>query len=121
MRRERIRKRPRDFAGATLWDCEDLAATYSWAKARSLLDGLPGGALNIAHETADRHVIAGRGDKLALRWIGRDDRIRDFNHAELRAQTSRFANSLKALITLPASRSIGIWTMCSGARPTPSG
>jgi hypothetical protein len=37
---------------------------------------------------------AGRGDKLALRWIGRDDEIRDFSYAALRAQTNRFANVL---------------------------
>ena len=67
---------------------------FSWAQARALLDGLPGGGLNIAHEAVDRHVLAGRGDKLALRWIGRDDRIRDFSYAALRAQTNRFANVL---------------------------
>ena len=33
-------------------------------------------------------------NKLALRWIGRDDRIRDFSYAALRAQTNRFANIL---------------------------
>ncbi len=59
-----------------------------------MLDGLPGGGLNIAHEAVDRHVLAGRGDRLALRWIGRDNEIRDFSYAELLAQTSRFANVL---------------------------
>ena len=61
-----------------------LARTYrimrsaherSLGQARGLLDGLPGGGLNIAHEAVDRHVKAGRGDKLALRWIGRDGSI----------------------------------------------
>ncbi len=71
---ERIRKRPEDCAGANLVDYDEYAKTFSWAQARGLLDGLPGGGLNIAHEAVDRHVMAGRGDKLALRWIGRDDR-----------------------------------------------
>ncbi|HXX02740.1 MAG TPA: acetate--CoA ligase, partial [Xanthobacteraceae bacterium] len=31
---------------------------------------------------------------LALRWIGRDNQIRDFSYAALRAQTNRFANVL---------------------------
>jgi acetyl-CoA synthetase len=91
---ERIRKRPEDRAGANLADYEERTRAFSWSQARALLDGLPGGALNIAHEAVDRHVLAGRGDKLALRWIGRDDQIRDYSYAALRAQTNRFANVL---------------------------
>jgi len=91
---ERIRKRPEDCVQANLRNYDDDAASFSWAKARSLLDGLPGGALNIAHEAVDRHIAAGRGDKLALRWIGRDDQVLDFSYAALRAQTNRFANVL---------------------------
>jgi acetyl-CoA synthetase len=59
-----------------------------------LLEGLPGGGLNIAHEAVDRHVLAGRGNKLALRWIGRIDEVRDFSYAALGAAVSRFANVL---------------------------
>ncbi|MEX0752707.1 MAG: acetate--CoA ligase [Xanthobacteraceae bacterium] len=91
---QRIRKRPEDYARANLQDYESYATTFSWAQARALLDGLPNGGINIAHEAVDRHVLAGRGDKLALRWIGRDDRIRDFSYADLHAQTNRFANIL---------------------------
>ena len=82
---ERIRKRPEDYVGANLQAYEGYAKQFVWAQARALLDGLPGGGLNIAHEAVDRHVLAGRGDKLALRWIGRDDSIRDFSYAALRA------------------------------------
>jgi acetyl-CoA synthetase len=89
-----IRKRPEDRVGVNLADYEECARTFSWAQARAQLDGLPGGGLNIAHEAVDRHVKAGRGAKLALRWIGRDDRIRDFSYAALRAETNRFANVL---------------------------
>jgi TPP-dependent pyruvate/acetoin dehydrogenase alpha subunit len=39
-------------------------------------------------------VLAGRGGRLALRWIGRDDAIRDFSYTELRARSNRFANVL---------------------------
>jgi len=92
---ERIRKCPGDYAGANLLAYDDFAKTFSWTQARALLDGLPGGGLNIAHEAVDRHVLAGRGDKLALRWIGRDDQIRDFSYAALRAQANRFANILR--------------------------
>jgi acetyl-CoA synthetase len=91
---ERIRKQPEDCAGVNLLDYEQYARTFSWAQARALLGGLPGGGLNIAHEAVDRHVLEGRGDKLALRWIGRDDRIRDFTYAGLGAAINRFANVL---------------------------
>jgi acetyl-CoA synthetase len=91
---ERIKKCPDDYLGARLQDYESYTKKFSWEKARALLDGLPGGGLNIAHEALDRHVLAGRGDKLALRWIGRDDEVRDFSYAALRAQANRFANVL---------------------------
>jgi acetyl-CoA synthetase len=90
---ERIQKRREDFVGATLQDYEGYAKTFSWAHARALLDGLPNGGLNIAHEAVDRHVLAGRGEKLALRWMGRDQ-IRDYSYTSLAAAANRFANVL---------------------------
>ena len=91
---ELIRKRPEDYVGANLQSYEGYAKTFSWAQARGLLDGLPDGGLNIAHEAVDRHIAAGRGDKLAMRWIGRDGQARDFTYATLREETNRFANLL---------------------------
>src|SRR6516165_849124 len=91
---EWIRKRPQDYLGANLLDYDEFARRFSWTQARGLLDGLPGGGLNIAYEAIDRHVKAGRGGKLALRWIGRDDAVRDFTYATLGAQMNRFANTL---------------------------
>jgi acetyl-CoA synthetase len=93
---ERIRKRPEERASANLPDYETYASTFSWAAARAQLDGLPGGGLNIAHEAVDRHVLAGRGNSLAMRWIGRDERLCDFTYAALGAAASRFANLLAA-------------------------
>jgi acetyl-CoA synthetase len=91
---ELIRKRPEDYVDANLRDYDECTSTFSWDKARGLLDGLPGGGLNIAHEAVDRQVKAGRGDRLALRWIARDDSIRDFTYAALGALANRFANIL---------------------------
>ena len=91
---ERIHKRPEERAGAGLPDYEEYVRTFSWTRARALLDGLPDGGLNIAHEAVDRHLRAGRGDRLALRWIGRDDRIRDYTYSALGAATNRFADVL---------------------------
>jgi acetyl-CoA synthetase len=91
---ERIHKRPEERAGAGLPDYEEYIKTFSWTRARALLDGLSDGGLNIAHEAVDRHLRAGRGDRLALRWIGRDDRIRDYTYSALSAATNRFADVL---------------------------
>ncbi|MDO8379301.1 acetate--CoA ligase [Phenylobacterium sp.] len=92
-----IRKAPQDRAAANLKDYEAEVADFSWAAARAELQGLPQGGLNIAHEALDRHVQAGRGAQLALRWIGRDDTVRDFTYAELTIQANRFANLLLSL------------------------
>jgi acetyl-CoA synthetase len=91
---QRIRKRPGDYVGAYLQDYEEYAKRFAWSQARALLDGLPGGGINIAHEAIDRHVLTNRGDKLALRWIGRDDQIRDYSYSALSAAANRFANVL---------------------------
>jgi acetyl-CoA synthetase len=91
---ERIRKHAGACVGANLLDYDEYAKGFSWTQARALLDGLPGGGLNIAYEAIDRHVKAGRGDRLALRWIGRDDVIRDFTYAALGVAINRFANVL---------------------------
>ena len=94
MENEPIRKRPEDYANANLQYYDKYTKAFSWTEAQTLLDGLPQGGLNIAYEAVDRHVLAGRGDKLALRWIGRDNRVQDISYADLQAATNRFANVL---------------------------
>jgi hypothetical protein len=37
-------------------DYEEASAHFFWETAAGCLDGMPDGALNIAHETIDRHV-----------------------------------------------------------------
>jgi acetyl-CoA synthetase len=91
---EPIRKRPEDWADANLKHYEEYTNAFSWENARALLDGLPAGGLNIAYEAVGRHVAHRRGDKLALRWIGRDNHIVDYSYAELQAAMNRFANVL---------------------------
>src|SRR3954462_12296378 len=55
------------------------------------------GKLNVSHNCLDRHVDAGKGDKVAYHWIGEDDQTRDVTYAELLDMTKRFANVLKSL------------------------
>src|SRR5918996_3216991 len=55
------------------------------------------GKLNASHNCLDRHVEAGRGDKVAYHWVGEDGSTRDVTYAELLDMTKRFANVLKSL------------------------
>ncbi|MDQ4089279.1 MAG: acetate--CoA ligase [Actinomycetota bacterium] len=56
-----------------------------------------GGTINVAHNCLDRHVGAGRGDKVAYHWEGEPGDTRTITYAELRDEVARFANVLKSL------------------------
>jgi acetyl-CoA synthetase len=56
-----------------------------------------GGMLNVSYNCLDRHVIAGRGERIAFRWRGEEGQERDITYAELLAEVQRFANALKDL------------------------
>jgi acetyl-CoA synthetase len=99
-----ISKLPSSATPPRLGDYERARRDFSWERARAMLSGLPGGGLNIAYEAIDRHVRAGMGEKLALRWIGKDDRIQDFSYEALRRATNRFANLLVRLGLKPGDR-----------------
>ncbi len=80
-----------------LVDYDAARQAFDWAAARALLDGLPQGGLNIAHEAVDRHATGARSGHEALRWIGRRGQRRSFTWTELRAATNRVANALRGL------------------------
>ncbi len=56
-----------------------------------------GGELNVTYNCLDRHVEAGRGDRVALHWRGEDATERDITYAELLVEVKRFASALKEL------------------------
>jgi acetyl-CoA synthetase len=62
-----------------------------------MLDGLPGGGLNIAHECVDRHAGGATRDHLAIRWLGRHGEVTDLTYGDLAARTSAFAEVLDEL------------------------
>jgi acetyl-CoA synthetase len=53
------------------------------------------GKLNASANCLDRHVEAGRGNRVAFHWRGEEGEERDITYAELLADTQRFANALK--------------------------
>jgi acetyl-CoA synthetase len=56
-----------------------------------------GGRLNVSYNCLDRHVLEGRGERVAYHWRGEDGQERDLTYAQLLAEVQRFANALKDL------------------------
>jgi acetyl-CoA synthetase len=57
-----------------------------------------GGKLNVCYNCVDRHVEAGRGDKVAFHWEGEpEDERRPVTFIDLQSEVVRFANGLKQL------------------------
>jgi acetyl-CoA synthetase len=56
-----------------------------------------GGTLNVSYNCLDRHVEAGRGDKIAYHWEGEPGDTRTITYADLLDEVGRFANVLKGL------------------------
>ena len=68
-----------------------------WKLAARELDGLPGGALNIAYEAVDRHAVGPSADRVALRCLATNGDRSDWTYRDLSALTNRFANVLASL------------------------
>jgi acetyl-CoA synthetase len=56
-----------------------------------------GGQLNVAYNCLDRHVLGGKGDKVAIHWEGEPGDTRTITYRELLDEVSQFANVLKGL------------------------
>ena len=57
-----------------------------------------GGTLNVCFNCVDRHVEAGRGDRIAYHWEGEPaDERRSLSFADLQREVVRFANGLRAI------------------------
>ena len=56
-----------------------------------------GGKLNVSYNCLDRHIEAGKGDKVAFHWEGEPGDTRVFTYRELHVEVCKFANVLKGL------------------------
>ncbi|HRX54351.1 MAG TPA: acetate--CoA ligase [Verrucomicrobiales bacterium] len=54
-----------------------------------------GGKINVSENCLDRHVTAGKGDRIALRWEGEPGDRRDISYSQLLEMVCRAANALK--------------------------
>jgi acetyl-CoA synthetase len=71
------------------WDTvldDSEAPFYKW---------FTGGKLNASYNCLDRHVEAGRGDRVAFHWRGEEGEERDVTYADLLRDVQRLANALK--------------------------
>jgi acetyl-CoA synthetase len=80
-----------------LVDYGALCSSFTWQDARKAFAGLPGGGLNMAHEAVSRHVEQGRGQRVAIRHLGRDGSTTELTFAALDKAANRFANVLESL------------------------
>ena len=52
--------------------------------------------INVSYNCLDRHVLAGRGDRVAFYWRGEEGEERELTYAQLLDDVQRLANALKA-------------------------
>ncbi|WP_089154531.1 acetate--CoA ligase [Micromonospora sp. NBS 11-29] len=95
-----------EAAGDRLAFWERQAGRLTWAQPwEQVLDWsnapfakwFTGGRLNVAYNCLDRHVEAGRGDKVAIHWEGEPGDTRTVTYADLHRLTCQAANALTAL------------------------
>ncbi|MFM8484649.1 MAG: acetate--CoA ligase [Actinomycetota bacterium] len=63
-----------------------------------------GGRLNASYNCLDRHVLAGRGAKVAIHWEGEPGDTRTITYAQLLDEVQRFSNVLKGLGVVAGDR-----------------
>ena len=63
-----------------------------------------GGELNVAYNCLDRHVAAGKGDKVAIHWEGEPGDTRTLTYADLHTLTCQAANALTDLGVVAGDR-----------------
>ena len=56
-----------------------------------------GGKLNVSYNCLDRHVLAGKGDKVAIHWEGEPGDTRTITYSQLLDEVQKFSNVLKSL------------------------
>ncbi|GAC58184.1 acetyl-coenzyme A synthetase [Gordonia hirsuta DSM 44140 = NBRC 16056] len=66
------------------------------------------GKLNVAVNCVDRHVDAGKGDRVAIHWVGEPGDSRDLTYSQLKDEVSRAANYF-ASIGLVAGDRVAIY------------
>jgi acetyl-CoA synthetase len=98
-----------------LWESADADYEAFWAERAESLDWIEkwdqvldwsdppfakwfvGGKLNVSANCLDRHVDAGRGERVAYHWRGEEGEQLDITYADLHRDVQKLANALKEL------------------------
>ena len=75
---------------------KDFDKTLDWSEA-PFAKWFVGGELNASYNCVDRHVEAGRGDKVAIHFVGEPGDSRDITYSDLLSEVQRAANALQNL------------------------
>ncbi|MBI4884447.1 MAG: acetate--CoA ligase [Actinobacteria bacterium] len=98
----------RDYQGFWARQAEDLTWTQDWTTICEwelpYAKWFVGGKLNVSYNCLDRHVEAGKGDKVAFHWEGEPGDTRTVTYADLLGEVQRFANALKSLGVVKGDR-----------------
>jgi acetyl-CoA synthetase len=79
------------------WD-KKWDKVLDWEFDTPKIEYFKGGKLNLTYNCLDRHIKAGKGDRMALIWEGDDPaESRTFTYKQLHAEVCKFANVLKKL------------------------
>jgi len=82
---------------------KDFDQTLDWSDA-PFAKWFVGGELNASYNCVDRHVEAGRGDKVAIHWVGEPGDSRDITYSDLLDEVQRAANALQSLGVVKGDR-----------------
>ena len=74
----------------------DFGDVLDWSNA-PVANWFVGGKLNVAYNCVDRHVAAGKGDRVAIHWVGEPGDSRDITYAQLQAEVSKAANYFSSI------------------------
>ena len=85
-------------------DYAERVRTFSWDQARGWLAPEPDGRLNIAYQAVQRHVDAGRGEQVAVRFLDRTRPRAELTWAGLADAVAGFAAALTDLGVGPGDR-----------------
>ena len=73
-----------------LWD-RDFDEVLDWSDA-PFARWFAGGTVNVAVNCIDRHVAAGKGDRVAIHWVGEPGDSRDVTYGQLHNEVCKAAN-----------------------------
>jgi acetyl-CoA synthetase len=96
MNKKIINKYTSDNQASNLSDYQQCYQHFKWPSITP--------QLNIAYQAIDSHLNTSNENKIALRWLGKQNQCVDFTYRDLAEQTSRFASVLNTLGLDPGSR-----------------